>query len=136
MQVRVYFNLHRKLWSVQDAKTRRVVGHARTLTLHDVTFKVSQAGRERVLMEGRKNVHAFACGTLMGVQWTEPRTPIDWMASDTAHARDTASLGRPVTYNPRRDRSFVINDDTREPIHKADAATLSGRMVFALNHPA
>lgn len=67
MKVRVYFNLHKKVWSILHKTERgwRLWGHSPRVTLADVTWKVSEAGRRRVLRERRKNVHAFACGTLL-----------------------------------------------------------------------
>jgi hypothetical protein len=35
-----------------------VISHETSVVLSDVTFKVSEAGRQRVIREGRKNVHA------------------------------------------------------------------------------
>jgi len=69
--VRVYWNLHSRCWSVQT-KTRqpgtrrhiwRVAGHADILTLTNVTFRVYERGRQRVISTGVKNVHAYALGT-------------------------------------------------------------------------
>jgi len=62
--VRVYWNLHKKCWSIQSyiqGKGWRVTAHKDQCVLTNVTFKVSEAGRQRVLATGRKNVHAFAC---------------------------------------------------------------------------
>ena len=58
--VKVYRNLHSGRWSLQQGGV--VVGHADSLTLNFIEFKVSEAGRRRVLKEKRKNVHAFAIG--------------------------------------------------------------------------
>ena len=57
-RVFVYRNLTKMCWSVRDCKTRRVVAHLDRLSLSDATFKVSEAGRQRVLRERKKNVHA------------------------------------------------------------------------------
>jgi len=65
-QVEVYFNLHEYRFSVRDASSKLVIGHADKLCLEGVVFHVSQAGRQRVLREGRKNVHAWLRGTLRG----------------------------------------------------------------------
>lgn len=65
MRVRVYFNLHKKCFSVQDASTRRVIAHKNEVFLENVTFKVYEKGRQRVLREGKKNVHAFVIGNLV-----------------------------------------------------------------------
>lgn len=61
-KVFVYRNLTKQCWSVRDCKTRRVVAHLRCVTLYDVELKVSEAGRQRVLRERKKNVHAGAEG--------------------------------------------------------------------------
>ena len=61
--VDVYRNLHRKCWSVRHRG--RVQNHCDTVTLGNVTFRVSEAGRQRVLRERRKNVHAVVRGTLV-----------------------------------------------------------------------
>lgn len=119
MDVDVYFNLHRKLWSVRDRKTRRVVAHLRNVVLTDVKFRVSAAGNARVRSEGRKNVHAFARGTFMGggglIPQTLPTEPSDIIE---------------VTYNPYKYTTFV-DKATEAPVHEAGAAWLFGRTVLA-----
>ena len=92
MQVKVYFNLHKKVWSVlhRTPKGWRLAFHERELTLKDVTFKVSEAGRQRVLREKRKNVHAFAIGELV----------------DTL-PNGFDILMQPVSYNPYKAGTFM-----------------------------
>ncbi len=66
MRVYVYFNLHRKCFSIkalEGAMKGRVIAHRDNVLLFHTTFKVSQAGRERVIREKRKNVHAFSVNT-------------------------------------------------------------------------
>jgi hypothetical protein len=89
MKVRVYRNLHKKCLSVQAMVNGRwkVIDHVDQIALVDVSFKVSQAGRERVLREKRKNVHAFVCGTIATF-------PI-------------ALQGRKVSYNPYKTDTFT-----------------------------
>jgi len=41
----------------------KVIDHVLGLALKDATFKVSRAGRERVIREQRKNVHAGVQGS-------------------------------------------------------------------------
>lgn len=68
MRVRVYYNLNKNVWSVQHyiaGKGWRVREHLSSLILENVTFQVSEAGRQRVIREKRKNVHAYAIGTLV-----------------------------------------------------------------------
>ena len=59
-RVYIYFNLHKKVWSVrQDGK---VVAHTKYIMLKDARFLVGQAGRKKVLREKKKNVHAGVSG--------------------------------------------------------------------------
>ncbi len=53
----IYWNLHKNCYSVRFKG--KVIFHLTTLVAAGVTFKVSQKGRERVLRERKKNVHAF-----------------------------------------------------------------------------
>jgi len=64
MKVRVYRNLHKKCFSVQEKTEKgwRVKRHATSIVLKNASFRVSEAGRKRVLKEKRKNVHAFIEG--------------------------------------------------------------------------
>lgn len=113
--VDVYFNLHRKCWSVRDRKTRRVIAHLNGLVLSDVAFRVSAAGNARVRREGRKNVHAFARGTVIG---TEPVLP----PYGTRYVN--------VAYNPYRFTTFVVKG-SETPIHEARRAWFDSRAVMA-----
>jgi hypothetical protein len=84
MKVKVYFNLHKKCFSIQHKGI--VIGHSDFVALKNVEFKVSQAGRERVLRESKKNVHAYVIGELLEVG---------------------VDSGVEVTYNPYKYNSFV-----------------------------
>jgi hypothetical protein len=138
MKVFVYFNLHRKLFSIKALEgphKGRVIGHAHTVALRDVTAKVSEAGRQRVLAEQKKNVHAGMVGTLdatRGNDYFEVRAPLThW---DRVHADMTDALeidlkpgqGVAVTYNPYKFDSFVTVDGERA-ITGADYVVLSVR---------
>ena len=106
MKVYVYYNLHKKLFSVKALEGDRkglVVAHRTHLMLEDVTFKVSQAGRQRVLREQRKNVHAGAQGT--------------WVPDDGDRVADALDTLTALTYNPYKYSTFV-NKDTEEPVHR------------------
>jgi hypothetical protein len=98
MKVFVYFNLHRKLFSVKalegDMKGR-VIAHRQQVLLNDATFKVSEAGRQRVIRERRKNVHAGVSGT-----WFEDATVGSTNAFITIN-------GSAIMYNPYRYSTFV-----------------------------
>lgn len=84
----VYWNVNKKCWSIRDKKTRLVVGHSDWVTLADVRFVVQEGGRQRVLREKRKNVHAWAEGRVVGLK--------RWRWSGTL-----------VNYNPYKDKFFT-----------------------------
>ena len=114
MRVFVYYNLHKKVWSIkalEGEQKGRVIRHAATLTLSDCTFKVSEAGRQRVLRERRKNVHAGVVGHLV-----DPT-----VMTDEAIA---------VTYNPYLYDSFVVSE-SKQPCHQADCVWFMERGVRA-----
>jgi len=56
----VYFNLHKRCFSVQQGG--RVYAHADGVLLENVRFNVSKAGQRKVRKTGRKNVHARVTG--------------------------------------------------------------------------
>lgn len=96
-RVRVYQNLRRAVWSLQDPRTGLLVGHRAALVLVDVTFRVSEATRQRVIRRQRRTVHAYAVGTVVDEQ-----------------VRDG---GRRVRYNPFVAGSFLVDN---EPVTRAD----------------
>ncbi len=60
--VKVYWNLHKNVFSVQYKG--RVVAHLDNIVLDNPRFYVSESGNKRVLKEKRKNVHAFIYGII------------------------------------------------------------------------
>ena len=105
MKVFVYFNLHRKCFSVkalEGVNKGRVIKHAHFVALENVTFKVSEAGRQRVLKEQRKNVHAGVVGTLVD--------SLDVVGSER------------VTYNPYKGSTFVTG--IGDPVLASTSAAL------------
>ena len=61
-RIRVYYNLHRKCFSIQDYQTGLVTEHTDKLFMTNAMFVVRKSGNERVKKEGKKNVHAFVNG--------------------------------------------------------------------------
>ena len=131
--VRIHWNLHKGQWSIIDKKTGLVVARQPEAFLEGVyieptydkrgmmiepKFNVRQGGRKRVIEEGKKNVHAFAVGT-----------------GGTHKGVATSYDGRPVTYNPYKNDTFVFAD-TGEPVtdvHVISVFTRNGRPeVYAL----
>lgn len=108
MRVFVYFNLNRKVFSVREYRgTRRVLFHTESIILQDCEFQVSQTGRERVLRERRKDVHAGVVGEYIAQSWSSDRIP-----NSTR-----------VSYNPYR-FNYFYNVDTLEPVLKSNHAGL------------
>jgi hypothetical protein len=117
LKVFVYWNSNRKCWSIKALEGEhkgRVIRHEPYVYMHSVKFKVSQAGRHRVLKEKRKNVHAgivgYVCSTPMHTYlWNQVQ----------------------VTYNPHRDENF-IRIGTWKPIFEAKGVYLTrNRKAFA-----
>ena len=64
-RVEIYRNLHNNTFSVRrDGKVVRHIENFEILRLTDAKFAVQPAGRAKVLVEQKKNVHAFIRGTV------------------------------------------------------------------------
>ena len=108
MEIKVYYNRHKRCLSIQEKVdgTWRVVRYAEQCIVKNAKFKVSEAGRQRVLKEQRKNVHAVIVGEELN-QITYSKVP-------------KAS----VTYNPYKAKTFV--DECNDPIHEAEIVVIRG----------
>ena len=89
-RVKVYFNVRLKLFSIRDCRTGLIVAHGNNISLGNVKFTVSEKGRQRVIRDKVKNVHAYAIGEYIGDE------PIDTTGLDKAY------------YNPYTTDNFVI----------------------------
>ena len=112
MRVEIYWNLHKRLFSVRALEGEhkgRVIAHSYGICLVRAKFVVQPAGRERVRRENKKNVHAFVRGQIVDRAWAV-----------VGFSRRCPSR-RPVniTYNPYMHDSFV-NFDTKSPVYKSD----------------
>jgi hypothetical protein len=63
-EVEVYRNRTRRCWSVRCPRTKRLLGHALSLSLGGAEFQCSEAGRIRSCTTGRRFVFAVVHGTL------------------------------------------------------------------------
>jgi hypothetical protein len=116
MKLDVYFNLHKKKLSLRSRERHnygRVIDYADSIILKNCTFPVSEAGRQRVLKEKRKNVHAYVRG-------------------ETPEEGGSLINPRSVKYNPYKYDSFVFSD-TEEPVHSADYVVIIGKEITAYN---
>lgn len=90
----VFRNLHVAMWSIiaNDGPHKSlVVGHAKHVVLDFARWRVNQTGRQRVLREKVKNVHAGVYGLLADIEPVE----VDWQR---------------VTYNPYATNHFHLAD--------------------------
>ena len=114
LRVFVYYNLHKHMWSVKALEGEhkgRVIAHREWVILQNCRFKVSQAGRQRVLREKRKNVHAGITGRMLS-------NVADMELHNTLHREE-------VTYNPYKYDSFVCKEDTNKKVVAAEYAILN-----------
>ena len=116
MRVFVYFNLHKKVWSIRalgGPQKGLVIGHSTSLLLANPVPKVSQKGRERVLREKCKNVHAGITGELV-------------------HREGEGYFpGFEVTYNPYKYETFVYKD-TENEYCGSQYALMTNKKVFVI----
>ena len=112
MEVGVYRNLHKQIFSVICRKTGRVIAHRTEVSLKNVKFHVRQGGRNKVVQTKSKNVHAFVYGNIS----LEPLGEGELIE---------------ITYNPYRMGSF-FRKDSLEPVYSVDRAILvNGKQIFA-----
>ena len=109
MKVRVYWNFHRKCYSVQeyfkDKHGWRISKYSDKILLTDAVFKVIQAGRAKVIKNKCKNVHAYIIGTEVEHLFLRGR--------------------QEVSYNPYTHREFLVYEGTdSQAVHSSKTAVL------------
>ena len=145
MRTSIYFNLHRKCYSVraeEGSQKGRVIAHATRLSAQEVTPKVSEAGRQRVLAKGRKQVHAYLQGDLLAIEGTLTTAGLAAGAQGEldrvvfAELVETGGLSghwESITYNPYKFTTFVSKKD-HHPLVFADVAFF-GRGGVSVSDP-
>jgi hypothetical protein len=113
--VRVYRNIRKNLFSIQDKKTRRLIAYADSLFLTDIEMKIGKAGQLRARKERQKNIHAFIVGTFV----------------ESDHNKDLINCSnlKPVYYNPYETDTF-INLENGDPVYKALSGYLTDGKCF------
>jgi hypothetical protein len=114
MKVFIYWNLHKKCWSVRDQKTKRVIKHLPALTLAKCKFKVLESGRQRVIRTGVKNVHAGVIGVVL----LEDVIP-------------SVNIEHQVRYNPKTQATFTVNNI---PVYSADVVRFYPDKTVTIKH--
>ncbi len=124
MRAQVYRNLNSAAWSIRQRVNGRwlVVSRAQVVRMTKVTVRHSESGRQKVLQDGRRNVHCWAVGEIQSAAGVEPyrgrnitfflpkRNTLPWRKG-----------ARQVIYNPKKHRTLTYAD-TGSPFVKANAA--------------
>lgn len=146
MRVYVYYNLHKELLSVKlidkaykgTKLFNKVIYHAHKLILTECEFKVSLAGRNRVLRDKQKNVHAGIVGTLEWGGDVKARYFCAELIANILSYKVLAKLwkarlgeeeGIRITYDPYKYDSFVIKG-TEKPISGIDIVAIHDKMIL------
>lgn len=114
----IYRNLRKKCYSL---RIKAGLYHISDACIGDAKFIVQPAGRERVLREKRKNVHAFIRGKV-----------------DTYWLKDNKICGKwevprnaaKVKYDPYLFPYFYI-EDTKQPIYSAPCVLIDSTGIYA-----
>lgn len=115
-KVSCFFNLHKHVFSIESnimergKKRKLICAHGNNICLRNVTFKVNETGRQRVLQEKRKNVHAYVQGEFVGT--------------------DSWTLGmKEAYYNPYKQDCFT-DKETGERLDHAEYVILLDKKIF------
>jgi hypothetical protein len=121
-KVSAFWNLHHHVFSLQSNVTEEgkrktlVISHCNGVILKDVTFVVRKAGRERVLKERQKNIHAFVKGEFVG-------------ETDFLQELSIGAGMREAYYNPFKQDCFT-DKETGAKLFGAEIVILKDRKVF------
>lgn len=93
------------------------IAYASWVSMRDVEFKVSEAGRQRCLREGVRNVHAWVVGT-----------EVRRIENAPVVAAPPAGYRRAL-YSPFKGEAFV-DSQTKLPVYSASMVIVSGKNVY------
>lgn len=148
MMVFIYFNLHKHLWSVKalsGSRKGKVIYHAESVRVNNPVCKVSEAGRQRVLRERRKNVHAGITGWLTDCIGDQTDAGLDVHVSDLGWSTSTNWVALPdhshtdvvsIRYNPYKAGHFYEGIDVDKVAPRAKWGTfyvIEGRPLVQFN---
>ena len=108
IDVDVYFNRHKSTFSIRHKG--KVIEHTDTVVIKNPRFVVNESGRNRVLREKKKNVHAFVRGEY-------------YTKEHKLNVLDGKKYWKGIYYNPYKHGSFVYLE-TDKPIKKSKWAFL------------
>lgn len=132
MRVQLYRNLSpqyrgRRAWSImahEGSDKGRVIGVVDGAVLRNASFIVREGGRQRVLREKQKNVHAFVQGDLEKTYDLDTLTPA---AADALLARGATVR---VGYDPYKTATFM-REDCWQPITESPLVVAAPKGVYA-----
>lgn len=129
MIYKVYRNINNGLISIAERRSGLVVAHCDSVTMQSVAFRVSDKGRQRVIKEQRKNVHAFAIGRVIDVEGLRPYKGRN-LDSGLSVVEDS-DMPTVITYNPYKAAQFV-EMETSKPVFRAQFAKIhrTGAMII------
>ena len=108
IDVDVYFNRHKSTFSIRHKG--KVIEHTDTVGIKNPRFVVNESGRNRVLREKKKNVHAFVRGEY-------------YTKEHKLNVLDGKKYWKGIYYNPYKHNSFVYLE-TDQPIKESKWAFL------------
>lgn len=109
-----YRNLHTGTFSLKYRG--RVINHPIVFSIKNASFKVNETGRQRVIAEQKKNVHAFALGNPTDcIHESKQNFAYNYL---NARIKNKKYKFVEVTYNPYKSGSFVVKK-TGKPITEA-----------------
>ena len=124
---KIYRNLHKQNFSIQgfleDKKGYRVIDYGCSIILYDVIFKVLESGRQKVLNEKRKNVHAF----IMPLKYEKINLPHQLIEKNY-----NLKMLREIYYDPYKYKSFIYKDNGKQ-ILKAKKVLLFNNKAYKIN---
>lgn len=130
MKCFIYRNLRRRYYpfsikALEGPYKGKVVAYAPVLVLENVTFSVSQAGRQRVLDTGRKNVHAGIIGDLIGGKWVELRLPVEIQEIELEDPKTENIRYHPYTL------PYFYREKSKEEVKSAKRVYIESGKVYA-----
>lgn len=142
-RVFIYRNLRKRCWSVRAKTGPRkglVVGHVDNFTLTGVHPEISEAGRQRVLRERRKNIHAGLTGRLVsftvdGIKWTVPGC--SYNEHETPNIASSGGWLVPrhgwerIHYNPYVKGGFYPSLDSTLTVESSVICVATGSSIYA-----
>lgn len=116
---RIYYNLHKHCFSVQawdvEKKGWRLYKHTKRVICLGVKFRVYESGRQKVIKEQKKNVHAFVLADAISTTFPE----CFQLNQETPKAY----------YNPYKCEQFT-DMISGEHVHKAETALLTDKTIY------